>query len=104
MRLSSKIKKGTRITLEADVKQQGAIYNLLDEITEVTPLNLYNVTHLELSARVLNDGAKKPKNAPIRITHPNSCSLKYDDLGLKLRAMLVESGIEPKMPPSNTES
>ena len=34
----------------------------------------------------------------IRLTHPNSCSLKYDDLDLTLRDMLHASGIEPKEP------
>jgi hypothetical protein len=31
-----------------------------------------------------------------RLTYPNSCSLKYDEIGLKLRDMLEASGIEPK--------
>ena len=35
---------------------------------------------------------------PIRIAHPNSCSLKYDERDLKLRAMLEASGIELKEP------
>ena len=47
----------------------------------------------------INDQADKPaKTVTIRITYPNSCSLKYDELGLKLRAMLEASGIEPKEP------
>lgn len=33
---------------------------------------------------------------PIRITYPNSCSLKYDEMGLRLRDMLAASGIELK--------
>jgi hypothetical protein len=32
------------------------------------------------------------------IGYPNSCSLKYDDLDLRLREMLALSGIEPKSP------
>ena len=31
-----------------------------------------------------------------RCRYPNSCSLKYDELDLKLRDMLAASGIEPK--------
>lgn len=42
------------------------------------------------------DADKPAKAVTIRITHPNSCSLKYDELDLKLRAMLEASGIEPK--------
>ena len=40
----------------------------------------------------------------IRITHPNSCSLKYDDLDLSLRDMLHASGIEPKAPAEPTDT
>src|ERR1035441_6020473 len=40
----------------------------------------------------------------IRITHPNSCSLKYDELDLKLRDMLEASGIEPKEPTEGEET
>ena len=39
----------------------------------------------------------------VRITHPNSCSLKYDELDLKLRDMLEASGIEPKEPQESPE-
>ena len=41
---------------------------------------------------------RPPKMVNIRITYPNSCSLKYDELGLKLRDMLSASGIEPREP------
>lgn len=41
---------------------------------------------------------EKPKSVSVRVTHPNSCSLKYDDVGLKLRQMLVDSGVEPREP------
>ena len=47
---------------------------------------------------VVVDANAPPKAVTIRITHPNSCSLKYDELDLKLRAMLNASGIEPKEP------
>jgi hypothetical protein len=97
LRLSSKVKKGDRITLEADaVNDPGAVYGLLDEIGKAIPLHLYNVTQVELAASILVDGNKPPKAVTIRITHPNSCSLKYDELDLKLRDMLIASGIEPK--------
>jgi hypothetical protein len=99
LRLSSKVKKGDRITLEADaIKDPGGLYELLDKVGEAVPLNLYNVTQAEIAASVVVDGNKPPKSVPIRITHPNSCSLKYDELDLKLRDMLSASGIEPKEP------
>ena len=53
---------------------------------------------MELTASVVVDADKAPRRVTIRITYPNSCSLKYDELGLKLRDMLEASGIEPKEP------
>ncbi len=99
LRLSSKIKKGDRITLEADTnKNANAVYELLDTIGKSVPLNLYNVTQVELAATLAAAGDKPAKTVTIRITHPNSCSLKYDELDLRLRDMLHASGIEPKEP------
>ena len=99
LRLSSQIKKGDRITLEADPSQDcDAIYDLLDEIGRTIPLNMYNLTQAEMSASVVVDSNKPAKQISFRVTHPNSCSLKYDELGLKLRNMLASSGIEPKEP------
>ena len=52
---------------------------------------------------------EKLKAVTVRITYPNSCSLKYDDVDLKLREMLAASGIEPReqierMEPAEAES
>jgi hypothetical protein len=49
------------------------------------------------------DANKPPKSVMVRVTHPNSCSLKYDDVDLKLRQMLVDSGIEPREPTESME-
>jgi hypothetical protein len=97
LRLSSRVKKGDRITVEADATNNSdAIYELLDQIGKSLPLHLYNVTQVELAASIAVDSDKPVKVVTIRITHPNSCSLKYDELDLKLRDMLEASGIEPK--------
>lgn len=99
LRLSSRVKKGERITLEADPSEaKDAVYALLDKIGKATPLHLYNITQVELAAKVVVDADKPAKVVTIRITHPNSCSLKYDEIDLKLRDMLAASGIEPKEP------
>ena len=99
LRLSSRVKKGDRIMLEADTsKDRDAVYALLDQIGKTIPLNMYDLTQAELAVSVVIDPDKPAKRVTIRITYPNSCSLKYDKLGLKLRAMLVSSGIEPKEP------
>ena len=44
------------------------------------------------------------KSVTIRITYPNSCSLKYDEVDLRLRDMLFASGIEPKEPMPELEA
>jgi hypothetical protein len=93
------VKSGDRITLEADTKRDPhAVYALLDKLAPALPLHLYNITQAELSALVVVDEDKPAKTISFKITHPNSCSLKYDEVGLKLRAMLEASGIEPKEP------
>jgi hypothetical protein len=103
LRLSSRVKKGDRITLEADTAQNpDAIYDLLDRIRASLRLSMYNVTQVELAASVLADADKPVKTLTIRITYPNSCSLRYDEIGLRLRTMLEASGIEPKEPDENT--
>ena len=105
LRLSSRVKTGDRITLEADTSQDpDAVYGLLDKIGKYLPLHLYNVTLVELAASVGMDADKPAKSVTIRITHPNSCSLKYDELDLRLRAMLEASGIEPKEPAVEAEA
>ena len=105
LRLSSRVNKGDRITLEADASQDpDAVYTLLDKIGKAVPLHLYNVTQVELAASVVVDPDKPAKSITIRITHPNSCSLKYDEADLKLRDMLEASGIEPKELEAETET
>jgi len=104
LRLSSQIKKGDRITLEADSSRNSdAVYALLDQIGKSVSLNMYHLTQAELSASIVVNSNEHPKRITIRITYPNSCSLKYDELGLKLREMLAASGIEPKEPAENAK-
>ena len=105
LRLSSRVNRGDRITLEADAtKKPDAIYTLYEKINKSTPLHLYNVTQVELSASIIVDTDKPAKPVTIRITHPNSCSLKYDEHDLKLRDMLESSGIEPKEPEEDKDT
>ena len=97
LRLSSKVKKGERVTVEADTTgNPAAVYDMLDRLGRSLPLHLYHVTQVELAAALVTDASKPAKTVTIRITHPNSCSLKYDELDLTLRDMLHASGIEPK--------
>lgn len=104
LRLSSRFNKGERITLEADTSSNPlAVYDLMDKIGKSIPIHQYNVTQVELSASIIENVEKPAKQITIRITHPNSCSLKYDERDLKLRTMLEASGIEPKEPSNREE-
>lgn len=67
-------------------------------------MHLYNVTQVELAVSKVVDVQKPAKKFTIRITHPNSCSLKYDEIDLKLRYMLETSGIELKEPHQELET
>ena len=97
LRLSSKIKKGDRITLEADDKTDAnAVYQLLEGLSPALSLHNYYVTRVELVASVVVAADKPAKNIRFAVTYPNSCSLKYEAEHLLLRDMLEQSGIEPR--------
>ena len=99
LRLDSLASPGDRITLETDAFMDPlGIHAQLDQLRRVFDLQLYEVSQVELATSVMVDPDKPAKSFPIRITWPNSCSLKYDEVGLKLRVMLEASGIEPREP------
>ncbi|WP_156392048.1 MULTISPECIES: hypothetical protein [unclassified Roseateles] len=99
LRLSSRVRAGDKITVEADGRSnRQAVHELLAQVGQSVPLHLYNVTQVDLAATVFVAEGKPPKTVNIRITHPNSCSLKYDEIDLSLRQMLEDSGIEPHAP------
>jgi hypothetical protein len=99
LRLSSRATKGERITLEADTSRDPqAVYALLDRIQAAMPMAQYSVTQVDLAVTMVVEADRPPKTVNIHITYPNSCSLKYDEVGLKLRDMLSASGIEPREP------
>jgi hypothetical protein len=101
LRLSSKTssesRRGERITVEADPgKNPHAVHDLLAKIGPFLPLHAYHVTRVELTAQVSTKPGEKPRTVTFRITYPNTCSLKYDEVGERLREMLKCSGIEPR--------
>lgn len=105
LRLSSKVKQGDKIILEADTTTNpNAVYDLMGKIGKSIKLHQYNVTQVEIAASIVVDADKPPKSVTIRITHPNSCSLKYDEQDLKLREMIEASGIEHKEPEEVAEA
>ena len=102
LQLTSRVKKGDRLTLEADANNNPkGVYELMATIGESLDLSLYDITQVEIAASLIEDADKPAKRVTFRITHPNTCSLKYDERDLKLRAMLEASGLEP--PPQGAQ-
>ena len=96
LRLSSRARRGDRVTLEADDSiHPDAIHDVLEVLDERISLHLFSVTRAELVARVAADGEKPARRVPICLTSPDSCSLGYGERDLKLRSMLKDSGLEP---------
>ncbi len=97
LRLS--LNKDKKLTLEANPKHDAkAVYALLDKLAPVLPSHEYQISQVGITATVKLDPKAPAKTVTFQVTYPNSCSLKYDEIGLKLRAMLEASGIEPKEP------
>ena len=60
LRLSSRVRRGDRITVEADASTHpDAVYDLLEKVGESTPLHRYSVTQVELAA-LGGDGCGEP--------------------------------------------
>jgi len=55
-----------------------------------------NVTQIEVIADIGEPNTDKKARKRFRVTHPNTCTLKYDKAGVLLREMLEKSSIEPK--------
>lgn len=95
LRLTSTVRKGDRISLEADPTSNPlALYDVIEQAGRAFPLELWNATQAEIVVQLAPVDGKPGKRETFTVGYPNSCSLKYDELGLKLRAMLVASGIE----------
>ena len=83
LRLSSRARRGDRITLEADDSiHPDVLYDVLEILDESIPLHQFTVTRAELVACVDAEG-EKPVRVPICMTSPDSCSLSYDERDLK---------------------
>ncbi len=92
LRLSFKHQTKKRLTLEADTKKSPlAVYDLLDEL-DIPP---YYISQIGVKVLFAASGAKRKVIRRFNITYPNSCALNYDGNDLKIREMLVASGIEP---------
>lgn len=91
--------QGYKLTLEANPKNDPhAVYALLEKLAPALPSHEYFVSQVGITAAVKLSPAAPAKTVTFQVTYPNTCSLKYDEIGLKLRAMLEMSGIEPRPP------
>ncbi len=93
------LSNGRKLTLEANPKNDPqAVYKLLDKLAPSVPSHEYTVSQVGITATVKVAATAPSKTVTFQVTFPNSCSLKHDEIGMKLRAMLELSGIEPREP------
>lgn len=92
--------KNAKLVIEADPKHNPkAVYDLLDKLSASLPSHEYYVTQVGITAMVKPNATAAAKSVTFTVSQPCSCSLKYDEIGLRLRAMLEASNVEPKSPP-----
>lgn len=97
LRLTSTVRKGDRLTLEADVwENEGALHALLNQAGRAFPMGLWNVTWAEISAQLVPRDGKPSRRETFTVSFPNACSLGQDDVAMRLRTMLTASGIEAR--------
>ena len=96
IRFSSKANFADQIIVVADVSaDHEAIYEQVELIAKSVRLRTYEVTQVVFEAGVrMDDGSIE--DFTIRITTPNGCNLKNEDVDARLHAMLQGCGIEPK--------
>ena len=69
---SSRERPGDRITVEADAADNPeAVYELLEQVAQAIPLDVYRVNEVELAAWVAMEAARPATKVPIRIARPN---------------------------------
>jgi len=105
LRLSSCLKQGDRINLEANSEDNpNAVYELMEKVSKGLPIKFFNVTRVDFAASVIVDPDKPAVPVKFHVTHPNSCNLKYDKIGRLLREMLEKSSIERKEPEAEEDN
>ena len=97
LRLSPRAGEGNTISAEAESSSRPeALHDLLDSGGGPIPFESCNVTRAELVARVASGDEEPAGTVRILLAGPASCSLDYGERGRKLRAMLENSGLEPR--------
>ena len=97
LRLSSRAGEGNRISAEAESSSRPeALHDLLDSAGRSISFESCSITRAELVARVAAGDGGSAGTVRILLASPASCSLDYGERGRKLRAMLENSGLEPR--------
>lgn len=91
-----------RITLEADPTHNPlAVYEMLENLKKSYPASGMVVTQVGIIVTFApTTNRSKPKTRSFDLSWPNSCSLRHDGNDKIIRQMLVDSGLEPRMPGS----
>ncbi len=93
LRLTLNTQPRKRITLEADTKKSAnAVYDLLGELD----LPDYFITQVGVKVTFIAQGNQRATSKRFNVTYPNNCALPHEGKDLKIREMLISSGIEPQ--------
>ena len=94
LRYTSLSQEGDQVTFEADTdKDHNAVHGLIKRLNPVMPSDRWYISEATISARFAAQGDQPAKTRTFDLSH-DSCSLKHDELGLKLHAVLSASKIE----------
>jgi hypothetical protein len=79
--------KNAKLVIEADPKHNPkAVYDLLDKLSASLSSHEYYVTQVGISAIVKPNAMAAAKTVTFTVSQPCSCSLKYDEIGLRVGA------------------
>ena len=89
-----------RITLEADpTHNPQAVYEMLENLKKSYPASGMVITQVGIVVTFASSTNRhKPSTRSFDMSWPNSCSLRHDGNDKIIRQMLVDSGLEPRMP------
>lgn len=94
LRYTSLSNEGDQVTFEADTdNNHKAVHDLIKRLNPVMPSDRWYISEATISARFAPQGDQPAKTRTFDLSH-DSCSLKHDELGLKLHAVLSASRIE----------
>lgn len=94
LRYASRSHDGDRVTFEANTDENHkGVDDLIKRLKPAMPSDQWYISDATISARFVPHGDKPAKTRTFELSH-DSCSLKHDEHGLKLHAVLAASKIE----------